>query len=266
MVVSLLFMRSMLRSNKIDFHQLAHKAHQREPLQNPDVSAPWDIIKSLFGNQLIFLIAMLSLIVVISLTVIDFTFLSEVKSKYHTDVQLAFFFGWFFGVGRVLAILAKTMLTSRIVQRLGITGSLMLLPLLLFAFTIFILLSEQAGTQASFYLYAFGSMVVFTEILKSTMQDPLTLVLFQPLRPVLRLKGHVISKGIMAPLGLFFAGLFIYINITSKGLMDIGTTCYLLLSMCFAMVVIVYLLNKQYLVSLIESLKSGFFSRQLYRE
>ena len=257
--ISFLFMRTIIRSGKIDFDELAHKASHKEPLRALPSPGPLEMIKSFFGNNLILLISILSFIVIASLTVIDFTFLSEVSMKYHNDVALATFLGYFFALSRGFAILAKITLTSRIERQLGIKRSLLLLPLLLIAFTIFILLSEQFSKTLSFYLYIFASMVVITEVLKSVLQEPLVLVLFQPLKPVMRLKGHLIAKGIMAPLGLFFAGLFIYINVQMIGGMHIAKTCLLLLMLCSIWLIIVHLIDRQYVTSLLESLRTGFF-------
>ncbi|HUM47468.1 MAG TPA: HEAT repeat domain-containing protein, partial [Chitinophagales bacterium] len=262
-VISFLFMQSIIRSKKVDFHQLAHHAEHKETLHAIETPSLIEIIKSFFGNNLILLISVLAFIVIVSLTVIDFTFLSEVKLKYDNDVTLAAFLGSFFAVGRLFAILAKITLTSRIEQRLGIKRSLLILPVLLVAFTLFILVSERVEGDLTFYLYVFGGMVVMTEVLKSVLQDPLILVLFQPLKPLLRLKGHLISKGILAPLGLLFAGVFIYINIEQSGRMYIGTTCVLLMIMCAAWILVVYLLDRQYIATLLESLKKGFFRGNL---
>lgn len=258
-LISFLFMRNIIRSNKLNFHELAHKTSHTEVLRVQSSPGVAEMLKSFFGNKLILLISVLSFIVVLSLTVIDFTFLSEVKSKYHDDITLAAFLGGFLSVGRVFAILAKITLTSRIEGKLGIRRTLLVLPLLLIAFTVFILVSERLEGNLTFYLYIFGTMVVLTEVLKSVLQDPLILVLFQPLKPALRLKGHLISKGILAPLGLLFAGVFISLNIWMIGGMYISRTSMFLMITSIAWIIVVYLLERQYIASLIESLKTGVF-------
>ena len=258
-LISFFFMRNIILSKKVDFTRLNHKETHLHAQQAASLPGPLEVVKSFFVNNLILLISLLSFIVVVSLTVIDFTFLSEVKLKFNDDVALAAFLGSFFALGRIIALLAKITLTSRIEHKLGIRRSLLILPVLLIAFTVFILLSKQYGSDFTYYLYVFGIMVVVTEVLKSVIQDPLILVLFQPLKPDLRLKGHSIAKGILAPMGLFFAGIFIYINIMLRGGMHIVSTCILLLFLCVVWIGIVYLLDRQYIASLIESLKSGFF-------
>ncbi len=258
-LISYLFMQRIIRSKRVDFIKLAHHVVHKETSHAIKPPGPREILKGIFGNQLILLISILSFIVVASLTVIDFTFLSDVKLKFKNDVMLLTFLANFFAIGRLFAILAKITLTSRIEQKLGIKKSLLILPVLLISFTIFVLISKKMEGDFTFYLYVFGSMVLITEVLKSVLQDPLILVLFQPLQPLLRLKGHLISKGILAPLGLLSAGIFIYASIYFSGTLNITTTCYLLLFMCAAWILVVYLLDRQYMLTLIESLKTGLF-------
>ncbi|MGB3074895.1 MAG: HEAT repeat domain-containing protein [Chitinophagales bacterium] len=258
-IISYLFMLWIIRTKKVDFKKIAHHVVHKETIHAVKTPGPIEVVKSFFGNNLILLISILSFIVVASLNVIDFTFLSDVKLQFHDDVALLTFLGQFLAAGRVFAILAKITLTSRIERQLGIKKSLLILPVLLIGFTIFVLVSKRLEGNVTFYLYAFGSMVVITEVLKSVLQDPLLLVLFQPLTPLLRLKGHLISKGILAPLGLLAAGAFIFTSIQLSGSLNITTTCYLLLLMCAAWIVVVYLLDRQYINTLIESLKTGFF-------
>lgn len=258
-LISYLFMQRIIRSKRVDFVKLSHHVEHKSSAKAIRPPGPVEILKGIFGNQLILLISILSFIVVASLTVIDFTFLSDVKLKYKDDKTLLAFLSGFFAIGRVFAILAKITLTSRIEQKLGIKKSLLILPVLLISFTIFVLISQKMEGDFTFYLYVFGSMVLITEVLKSVLQDPLILVLFQPLQPLLRLKGHLISKGILAPLGLLSAGVFIYASLYFSGTLNITTTCYLLLIMCAAWMLVVYLLDRQYMLTLIESLKTGLF-------
>lgn len=257
--ISYLFMQHIIRSKRVDFKHMAEHTQHHEKVQTLKTPGPMEVIRSFIGNNLILLISIVSFIVVASLTVIDFTFLSDVKLKFKKDVALLEFLGAFLAAGRIFAILAKIMLTSRIERQLGIKKSLLILPVLLIAFTLFVLISKRMEGDYTFYLYVFGTMVVLTEVLKSVLQDPLILVLFQPLQPLLRLKGHVISKGIFAPLGLLFAGAFISLSIYFSGTLNISTTCLLLLLMCSAWIAVVYLLDRQYMTTLIQSLKTGFF-------
>lgn len=257
--IAFLFMQRIMRTNRVDFNQLSAQTSHPSPIHTHETKGVWAFIEGIFENKLILLISMLSFIVAVSLTVVDFTFLSEVKSKYKDDVALASFLASFLAMGRLVAILAKMTLTSRIEEQLGIKRSLLILPVLLILFAAFILISERVENDFKYFLYIFGSMVVITEVLKSVLQEPLILVLFQPLKPILRLKGHTISKGILAPIGLFFAGLFIYLNIVWSGSMNILNTSILLLAMCTIWIIIVYLLDVSYAKTLIESLKQGFF-------
>lgn len=262
--MAFLFMQRIVRANRVDFNQLSVQTSHTSSIHNNGTKGGWNIIEGIFENRLILLISLLSFIVAVSLTVVDFTFLSEVKTKYKDDVALASFLASFLAVGRLIAILAKMTLTSRIEEQLGIKRSLLILPVLLIFFAAFILISERVENDFKYFLYIFGSMVVMTEVLKSVLQEPLILVLFQPLKPLLRLKGHTVSKGILAPIGLFSAGLFIYLNIEWSGSMNILNTSFLLLVMCTLWIIAIYLLDVSYAKTLISSLKQGFFRGNVF--
>ncbi len=257
--IAFFFMQRILRADRLDFNQLNKQTAHTRSIHKQSSNSLWNSVAGIFDNKLILFISLLSFIVGASLTVVDFTFLSEVKSKYKDDVALASFLASFLAFGRLIAILAKMTLTSRIEEKLGIKRSLLILPVLLILFAAFILISVKVEDGFTFYLYIFGSMVVITEVLKSVLQEPLILVLFQPLKPLLRLKGHTVSKGIFAPIGLFFGGLFIYLNIEWSGSMNILNTSLLLLAMCTSWIIIIYLLDGSYVETLIDSLKKGFF-------
>ncbi|HEX5554899.1 MAG TPA: MFS transporter [Chitinophagaceae bacterium] len=230
----------------------------RQHTAPPAVGRPSRRIR-LFGSDLILYTAGLSLMTFLALLLIDFTFLAEVKVKYHTDVELAYFLGIFFAAGRILAVLLKITLSSRLINRIGLAGALLLSPVLLLLFTVAILFIARAGVGFQSFIYLFGMMALFTEILKAIIQEPVFLVLFQPLKLPLRLRGHVIAKGYMLGIAMIVTGGLLVLYLARVQQPSIRLFSYVLAGILLLWIAIVFLVKKQYLVTLHDALKSGFF-------
>ncbi|ALI99655.1 NTP/NDP exchange transporter [Rufibacter tibetensis] len=210
-----------------------------------------------FHNHLIFSIAVFSVIVFTVYSLVDYTFLSEVKSRYYTSPEIAAFLGMFFAVGRVLAIMVKLMLSSRVISRLGLTNSLLLAPVILLTISIIMLLPFENQTNI---FIMFGVMVLLSEVLKSAVQEPAFLVLFQPLDPHSRLKGHLISKGYTMPIALMISGVFLTGYNYLYGNISITLVTQILVGLLIAWIGSIFLIKKEYLRSLVNALKKGYFT------
>ncbi|WP_144266275.1 MFS transporter [Pontibacter ummariensis] len=214
-------------------------------------------VSSLFQNHLIFYLALWSLLAYTIIFFIDFTFLSEIKVNYESSHELATFIAVFFALGRLLAIVFKLMFSSRVIARLGLTSSLLLAPVVLFLVNGFILLANDALTV---HLYAFGTMVLLFEVLRSTIQEPVFFVLFQPLHPHVRLKGHLIAKGYTLPFALLAVGGFLTVYLQHYDHVAIPLVSSILMLVLLAWASSVYFVRKAYLKTLMQALARGYFA------
>src|SRR5690606_182622 len=124
----------------------------------------------------------LSFVSFAALALIDYLFLVEVNLRYDTDLDLAYFLGLFFAGGRLLAIFIKFLLSSRFLNYAGLTGSLLLSPVVVLFFLALIFGARHYFPDMEVLIYLIGIMTLLSEILRSTIQEPVTLILFQPLR------------------------------------------------------------------------------------
>ncbi|MGV3588464.1 MAG: NTP/NDP exchange transporter [Adhaeribacter sp.] len=221
------------------------------------VSAEKSVIKRFFYNQLIFVISLWSLLAYCIFSIIDFTFLAEIKNHYQNEHELATFIGIFFALGRFLAIIIKMVFSSRVIARLGLANALLVTPFLLLLIIAYLFFSE-AGLRT--HLYTFGGMVLLAEILKSTLQEPVFFILFQPLNPHIRLKGHLIAKGYTLPFALLGVGLFLTIYLQQHAHVSIPYVVQLLAVLLFLWALSVPLIKKEYRDTLVSALKKGYFS------
>ena len=217
------------------------------------------IIDFFTNNELIFAISLLSLLSYNVFNFVDFTFLSQVKKKYEDAASLAAFIAVFFAVGRVFALIFKLILSSRAIERLGIITCLFVTPAALFLFS---LVFFVLGDKDEYILYIFGIMVLFAEVLRSAMQEPVFFILFQPLKEKLRLKGHLIAKGYMLPPSLIIVGVSLLVlhklNIEDTILLTIK----ILLLNLLAWVMVIFYIRKTYLKTLHTSIQKGVFNSE----
>jgi hypothetical protein len=223
-----------------------------------------DYFAFFFKTELIFTISLISLISYNVFNLIDFTFLAQVKYKYDSKTSqmvnhasLATFIAVFFAIGRLVAIVLKLVFTSRVIERLGIIRCLFITPLALLAICLVLLFLEDS---ASYTVYIFGAMALLTEVLRSTIQEPVFFILFQPLKEQLRLKGHLISKGYMLPPSLIIVGLSLIFLQKDGSVIGIPLTTKIIVINLFAWAGVIFLLRNTYLRTLRQSIRKGFFS------
>lgn len=236
-------------------HTPEHAAHKHRFIRK-------DFVTFFFKHELILAISLLSIISYNVFNLIDFTFISQIKRRYDTVSELTKFVAIFFAFGRLIALALKLIFTSRLIERLGIITCLFITPVALAVFSgIFFF----TGEGSNYNLYIFGIMAVLTEVLRSTMQEPVFFILFQPLKEQLRLKGHIISKGYMFAPSLLIVGTTLLI----LEHMHIPITIFMTVKYLLINIVIwfgaIYFIRHAYLRTLHGSIRKGVFhSEQVY--
>ncbi len=213
-------------------------------------------IRKFLSNRLVLCIALLSLISYIVFALIDFTFLSDIKARYMQESQMATFIAIFFAAGRLLAIVVKLLFSSRMISKLGLSNALLVTPVLLIVINLVII---AFGRDLTSHLYLFGLMVLLTEILRSTLQEPVFFILFQPLKPHDRLRGHLIAKGHTLPFALLPVGIFLVLYFKDNNAVPIEQLAKFLVVLLAGWIAAVFLIKKEYLKTLIRTLKKGYF-------
>lgn len=216
-----------------------------------------DYLSFFFKNELILAISLLSLISYNVFNLIDYTFLVQIKQKFEDLPSLYIFISVFFALGRLVALIMKLIFTSRVIERLGIIYTLLITPIALFAFC---MLFFFVNNNSNYTLYIFGIMALLTEVLRSTMQEPVFFILFQPLKEQLRLKGHLISKGYMLAPSLIIVGGSLLLMYNWGIEITISRTINILLLNLFIWGLSIFFVRSSYLRTLRNSIQKGFFS------
>jgi AAA family ATP:ADP antiporter len=252
--LALVFYFKLKQAGKLDIHV----KHNHEHHSADHNASARDIIKSVFGNRMIAFVALLSFIVVTCVTIIGFAFYAEIKRETYSDTQLASFIAAFYAGGRVFALFVRLLLTGRLSSRLGIKGSLLISPAILFLFLLSIILLPFISNANVAIIYVFGAMAIITEVLKTSLQDPVFLSLMQPLSSSLRLKGHTIVKGVMDPFALAFSGILLLIVFQFTPTLDLQWLSYALFVFLFMWVALIFLVDKEYVSTLVTALQKRY--------
>ena len=249
----ILFTRIIRRKRWNSIRKKSHdeKVHEETNLEKRD----WVVF--FFKNRLIFSISLLSIISYNVFILVDYTFIAQVKPRFENITDLAKYIATFFALGRSIALLFKLIFTSRLIERLGIISCLFITPV---ALLIFCLIFFIYGKDSTYNIYIFGVMAMLTEVLRSTMQEPVFFILFQPLKEQLRLKGHMISKGYMLPLSFIIVGLTLFVMYNAGIAITIMLTVKILLINLALWAFVIFFISKTYLKTIHSSLKRNFFS------
>jgi hypothetical protein len=258
--VSLFLFNKVIRKKSWDFIRTKHghgHGHGHETQPEVHTAKKQTIVSFFFQNKLIFTISLLSILSYNVFILIDYTFITEVKHRFESVSNLALYISAFFAVGRILAIIFKLIFTSRVIERLGIISSLFITPIALFLFCMLFFIYKE---QSTYNIFIFGIMALLTEVLRSSMQEPVFFILFQPLKEQLRLKGHIIAKGYTFPPSLIIVGTSLIILFKWGISLSILLTVKIILINLLIWAAVIFLIQKAYLTTLHSSILKGIFT------
>ncbi|MGI8893754.1 MAG: cyclic nucleotide-binding domain-containing protein [Bacteroidia bacterium] len=211
--------------------------------------------KRFFRSDLVKALCYLSLWASLAFMILNYAFLHEVQGRFKTEGELAQFFGLFYAIGNAIILLSKVFLTGRLVNKIGIKTTLILSPLLILCFSFFILFT---GSDSKKIIWIFMIMMLLGEVLQYSLYYPVFLALFQPLKTSVRNFGHIITKGIFEPIGLFIAGLALLVVFNFLDVHNLYYINIFLLISLLGWIAAVFYTGRVYLGSLRDAVKQRF--------
>lgn len=190
-------------------------------------------------------VALLSAVTFFTTTLIDFEFKVVAADKVAGD-GLAAFFGYFSAVVGVLALGLQLFGTSRLLNRVGVIGSLAVLP---------VSLGLGSAALAIFPALWAASMAKGADTLfRYSVNDATTQILYLPVPSQVRVAAKAFIDGVVKPMAIGLAG------VTLAGYRaflggDPYRLAWLSLTLCGAWIAVVLGLRAKYLKSLQENLK-----------
>ncbi len=254
MICSIPFMLRI--TGKDAFEKIVHPpAHQPTPTASKKIDA---LINNFTRNKLIVGLAILSFLAACCLYIINYAFYAEVKLKYDDDVGLAKFVALFLAASRLIAMILKTIFTSRLINKLGLKPLLLITPVLLAILVCILLFSSHAMQNNRLVFFMFGVISIITDVFRSSIHSPVLLTLMQPLPTQQRLRAHTIVKGIMDPFAFLVTGVLLLVLIRIYQHANIVVLSYFLLGFAALWIIWIIKVNRDYLQTLIQSISTRF--------
>lgn len=190
-----------VRSHEIHAIHRPARAIRREPSR-------W-VGQQFGGSNLIFLMC-LSVAALAAVAIeIEYNFFINVKHRFQDQSEVIKYVSYVLALTYGLAMLVKLLVSGALLDKFGVRRSLVLLPLVAVIGLVGLIGLNQVGVQETVLLVYFCILYLVFEVVRRSLFDPVFLVLFQPLSPPQRLKGHTLAKGLYEPLGLGLGGLLI---------------------------------------------------------
>lgn len=262
MALSIPFLVAINRSGKLDTHhdQKSH-GHEQEHVHH-GANALRALLNNFIRNPFIRDIALISVLAFCCLLMVDYGFYSGVKHRSHDDVELATFISAFQAIVRLLALFAKMIFTGRVMSNMGLRQTLLITPLVMMGLTGIIVLSSGFNSSEKTVFYLFGVAFILVDVCRTVFNSPSLITLMQPLPTHERLRAHNIVKGIMDPFAYLFTGSLLLLLVRIQHEVSLLTLCYLVLGMGLVWLVGIILVNRQYLLILVKTITSRYFSQE----
>jgi ATP:ADP antiporter, AAA family len=163
-------------------------------------------LAQLLRSRYFLLLAALIIFLNLANYIVDFSFLSQVRGRFQGPTAIAQFIGIFFGVTKILELLAKVFLSGRLLSQFGLKFGLMAVPTLLLACGGFAIAIGTLGLSATsfFVLVALAKLVWLVS--RTTTFEPTFRVFYQPVRGVDRLAFQTHVEGTARQLAIGVVG------------------------------------------------------------
>ena len=206
-------------------------------------------------------ISLFAFLSTVSYFIFQYAFLLRVEKQFKELAEIAVFFAALLSIAKILNLLIKVFLSSRLCRYLGLNVVMLILPIsLLLASAIGIAGIASGQSEESFIMWVFATIMVLDEMFRTSLYTPAYLTLFQPLSKVERLEGHTLTKGIMEPLGLAVAGVMIYI-LVSCNLFKLQVLTPIVIVLLVVWILVGNRVFQEYLEILKNALKSKILKR-----
>ena len=257
MLASLIFFNGMVKSVKL----LSQHHYKKQPQKHTPKHIS-KLVSDFTTNIFIRRIAFISLITSSCIILINYGFYSEVRKAYEGDVALAKFIAFFFAILRIVAMITKMVIASRLTESIGIRLALFITPVGMLGLILIIVGVNYFEPGEKLVLYMFGTVFILVDVLRTSFNTPVLLSLMQPLGTFERLRAHNIVKGIMDPFASLFCGLFLLIAFNIEDRVNLMTICYLLLLLGVFWMIGIVLVNRRYVMMLIQTISTRYFTKE----
>ncbi|HZG68480.1 MAG TPA: HEAT repeat domain-containing protein, partial [Herpetosiphonaceae bacterium] len=184
---------------------------------------------------------------------IDNAFYQQAAARYTDDARLASFLGVFLAGAGLLTLVARTLVSGRIITHFGLTAGLLALPVLdaIGAGTLAVV-GMVAGTGA--LVFALATMTkLIDKVIGNSIYQTSFLTLYQPLPGPLRIRAQTVTESFVEPAAAACAGLVLLILLDrlSFGAVELSSVAFAIL---LGLIVVARRLGREYPAALMRAL------------
>ncbi|MBT3272734.1 MAG: hypothetical protein HN368_06245 [Spirochaetales bacterium] len=228
-------------------------SHRQPAVRYPDKAAPLNKTKkSIFASKHLKIVAVIVVLTYLVSTIVDYQFHVVVHRFIDTKINRGIFFGVFYGVTNILAILLQLFGTGVILEKYGVLIALLLLPLtMLFGSTLMMFIPVLwIGTLTK------GS----EQVMRYTVNDATMQMLYLPVPAGDRGRAKAFIDGVLKPLSIGIGGLILALLtgiVGGNGGADVNIRLFSIIAFVLLLVwlLLLFRLKKEYVLSLITNLK-----------
>lgn len=196
------------------------------------------------GRKLLVLLCLISFIIVVIFTIVNFSFLSLLEDREHSVKELATLLSVVFGIASLLVVVGKTVLTNKNMARLGAMASMVSLPLFLIV-TCALLFAKNDILEERFLTY-YMILIAGGRLFREAFFAPVFVSLAQPLPNHIRQRSYTFVKTIAEPLGIALAAVIIYYVLRRTALPDLNTGTLIIMGAAALLVLLALLAFRIY--------------------
>ena len=171
--------------------------------------------KNVLKNRYVVFLAAFLFFSMMASTFVDYSFWTVTEKQYPNEGQLASFLGVFEGSIMILSLLVQTFVSDKLIKMYGLLTSLLVLPVILTAFTALVIFSGYYyGIDISnpsfiwFFLFIALSSL-FTRSLRDAIENPVFKLFFMPLDNKIRFDIQAKIEGMVNEFSMAIGGAII---------------------------------------------------------
>ena len=209
-------------------------------------------LPKLLRDRYFVLLSVLLVVFILTLFLIDLSFLGEVEVQYRDGAALAAFMGQFYGFIKLLELLVKTFLSGRLVSQFGVRFGLVSLPIALLVVVGFALLSHRMAIGAEIFFLIVAVTKLIWLVLRKAVFDGAFKVLYQPLHESEKFAFQARLEGTISPAVTLMIGVLLLLN--SQDGFETVALFWTVVPLLFVWIGTVSLLHREYRKRLLQAL------------
>ena len=198
---------------------------------------------------------------VLTAYLIEYSFYQQASQRFRNERSLAGFLGTFSGGTTLVMVIVGAVLTSRLIARRGVRGTLFLMPLAMVATSVAATAFGSLVDVGVAFFALVGLAMFSNQVLEKAVYTPTLVLLFQPMPRERRLPVRVVVEGWLGSVTLVLSGVLLLL-ISAFHPPDVVPYLALLVLVSAVFVIVSRAAAARYVTALLRATSRGFSGRE----